>query len=706
MFGMAPHAWLLLLLIAGIAEAANVPPTIDLVPAQTLVEDQAAVIVMVGGIGPGSPAEAWQTLTVSARSDAPSMCAVELVWIGGPNAVLRLIPQLDQFGSTVVHVTVRDDGGGNDTTELAIPVQITAVEDPPTCTVPAEWTIAEDQSVTDPHSWLLVSHLSGGPANEGGGQVDCIAYSTDLDRLHISNPTRSADNTAVTFTLESQPDATGDVDVIIYLRDQALTEAYRHVMVHITPVNDAPRIILTPMTVARGGSLLLDPSELNVTDADGPPASDLQMMLTAAPTHGILRNGGVALAAGATFTLADLAAGRISYVHDGSADIPEVFSLVASDGIAAPGDPVQVGIQILGHVHPFVAIPPVTGLNRSSWPPNLASQGVVHAGDSPSFAGGYLQALNLTAEVDDHLYIDDQGSGSGQIGNANGVITYAGVVIGNVTGGQTNTPLQVLLHGAAADATAVQALLRAVCLRNDGFDPSPAARRIQIVVDDGHIGASVAAEVRMPIPATDDWPRFPAGTRLATLPGLSRTFLLGAQDPDRTLTVTTWSVVTQPTNARITILDASISGGPLVRIDPIVPGPGVVSLVQTFTGITSAPIDLPVEVGSLDEARPHPCGELPREAQVGETVSVLIPWDTRDLGAIATLSYTAAGTIPDGLQLTDMHDGRVQVTLPIPPTSVAGTALRFLLIAEDRTRGFPGFLPVNLIIRAPPAGGG
>lgn len=704
---MRSFAWIpLLLLLADLALAANVPPSIDAVPAQSLTEDQSAVVLPLTGIGPGSLAESGQALILAASSDAPAMLTADLAWAGGPTAVLKLTPQPDQFGSTVVLVSVRDDGGGSDTTVVSIPVTIAAVEDPPTCIVPTDWTIDEDETgFEDERLWLPVSGLSGGPANEGNGSVQALAYSTDTARLRVVSTFFPPDRTKVRFLLVPQPDACGDVEVIILLRDEASTMAYRHVMVHITPLNDAPRIVPGPMSVARGGGLTLDRGGLDVADADGPPAGDLSIILTAPPMHGELRRDGVPLAVAAAFPLQDLIDGRISYANDGSSDDPEVLIVAASDGIAAPTDPVAVGIQILGHARPFVAVPGPAGWNEGVWTPDVAPDGVVTAGDSQSFTGGYLRATILNPDPEDLLYLVDQGFGGGQIGLLNGSVSYGGVAMGTFSGGGGAEPLVVALQGAAADATAVQALLRVLRFDHTGLDPSPDPRRIEIVVDDGVNGASVPVIVPLTVFLLDDWPVVPAGTRLATLPGLSRTFLLGAHDPDRTPSPTTWSVTAQPGNAIVTILDSAVAGGPLVRLDPLLPGPGVVSLMQSLDGVGRS-VSVPVEVGSLDEVRPHPCADPSREVAAGETVEMDIPWDARDLGASAVLSYSAAGSVPAGLVLSSFTGNRVRMTLAIPAGSEPGTRLRFLILAEDRTRGFPGFLPVDILVRAMPVGGG
>jgi len=96
----------------------------------------------------------------------------------------------------------------------------------------------------------------------------------------------------------------------------------------VTPVNDAP--VLTGDLAARvveGGRYVLTSADLGFIDPDD-TASGV-VFRASSPVHGTLRvNGAVA----GSFTAADIAAGRVSFVHDGSETNGASFRVLVEDG--------------------------------------------------------------------------------------------------------------------------------------------------------------------------------------------------------------------------------------------------------------------------------------------------------------------------------------------------------------------------------------
>jgi len=80
----------------------------------------------------------------------------------------------------------------------------------------------------------------------------------------------------------------------------------------------------TPTAPATGAYLSYSDSD-NATD-------QRQYRITTAPAHGTVRLNGQVLGANSVFTQADLDAGRITYVHDGSETEADFFDYVVSDG--------------------------------------------------------------------------------------------------------------------------------------------------------------------------------------------------------------------------------------------------------------------------------------------------------------------------------------------------------------------------------------
>jgi hypothetical protein len=95
-------------------------------------------------------------------------------------------------------------------------------------------------------------------------------------------------------------------------------------------VNQPPVVTTnTGLTVAEGAMNVIDPSELTTSDPDTVPAALVYQMISG-PANGTVRlNGNVTT----TFTQADVNAGRVTYVHNGSETTSDGFAFTVSDGV-------------------------------------------------------------------------------------------------------------------------------------------------------------------------------------------------------------------------------------------------------------------------------------------------------------------------------------------------------------------------------------
>src|SRR5262249_3981436 len=79
--------------------------------------------------------------------------------------------------------------------------------------------------------------------------------------------------------------------------------------------NDAPTLTTNAgLTVTNGGTATIDNTRLKVDDIDNTPAQ-LTFTIGTAPTNGTLKKGATVLAAGNTFTQADIDGNQITYTH-------------------------------------------------------------------------------------------------------------------------------------------------------------------------------------------------------------------------------------------------------------------------------------------------------------------------------------------------------------------------------------------------------
>jgi len=95
--------------------------------------------------------------------------------------------------------------------------------------------------------------------------------------------------------------------------------------------NQFPTITNNGLTLLANGTATITSAHLQAVDPDDPPASTLEFTVIAPPTRGALLENGISLTAGATFTQADIDAGRIEYVHSGIGS-SDRFTFTLTDG--------------------------------------------------------------------------------------------------------------------------------------------------------------------------------------------------------------------------------------------------------------------------------------------------------------------------------------------------------------------------------------
>ena len=158
-----------------------------------------------------------------------------------------------------------------------------------------------------------------------GSSTGFVAYQNNLD-----SPSPTATITMLVNDLGNtgaDPGLTGDE-----FSEVATTTT----TINITPVNDAPNLTLSGISVDEGSANnTLTNENLIGTDVDDAPA-DLTYRLLSTPSEGLLgfNNGGIPVVLGLfdTFTQADVDSGRVFYNHSGSPALTDSFDLEFYDG--------------------------------------------------------------------------------------------------------------------------------------------------------------------------------------------------------------------------------------------------------------------------------------------------------------------------------------------------------------------------------------
>ena len=164
---------------------------------------------------------------------------------------------------------------------------------------------------------------------DGDGDLDAASASLRNDRIHWYENDGSggfterlvdpAANGAYGLAA-ADVDLDGDLDLVAALKDSNAVVVYEQIAEHT-------------VAVASGSTLVIDNSLLLTVDADNGP-EELTYRLVNLPNRGEVRLNGVVLDAGGTFTQADVNAGDVVYVHDGSRFGSDPFSFTVDDAIA------------------------------------------------------------------------------------------------------------------------------------------------------------------------------------------------------------------------------------------------------------------------------------------------------------------------------------------------------------------------------------
>ncbi|WP_181357624.1 cadherin-like domain-containing protein [Stenomitos frigidus] len=280
---------------------------------------------------------------------------------------------LNYNGADTITIQANDQGntgfGGSLFDIKTISVNVNAVNDAPTLTVPGAQTVSEDTNlVFNAGKAIILNDVDSGPnpiqvnfAVSNGtltlGAVGSGGALTGNGTGTVNYIGTLAALTPVlnTLTYRGKQDYSGADTLNITVNDQGNTGSGSpgivtgSVALTVSAVNDSPVLVTNrTLTLSEGTSSVITNSQLRTTDVDNTPDL-LVYTLFSAPnplTSGSLRlsNGGgttATLAAGGTFTQADVNSGYLSYLQNGSETTSDSFTFKVFDNtpgsITIPG---------------------------------------------------------------------------------------------------------------------------------------------------------------------------------------------------------------------------------------------------------------------------------------------------------------------------------------------------------------------------------
>jgi hypothetical protein len=239
----------------------NVAPTLDNISNVTVTQTEGEPGLNLGAVGAGptiwavasagaaqtqtvnltgitTGGESAQSLTVTASSSNPSLVPNPTVTYSSPGSTgsLTLSPTAGASGSAVITVTVRDSGGGTDTTQKSFTASVNA----PTNTSPVIATVANQTLNEDIASAPLGITMSDAQTSANNLTVSAASRNTDV--IADSGLMLAGSGSSRTLSIQPQPNRYGKSLITLSVTDGGGAIANKSFWVTVNPVNDAPTL--------------------------------------------------------------------------------------------------------------------------------------------------------------------------------------------------------------------------------------------------------------------------------------------------------------------------------------------------------------------------------------------------------------------------------------------------------------------------------
>ena len=263
---------------------------------------------------------------------------------------------MNYTGADTLTVTSTDSNAVTDIDTVAITVS--AQNDAPVNTVPGAQTVNEDTalalsgiSVSDVDgnlSTVQLGVLNGTVTVTLQGAASISAGANGTSTLTLSGSQTDINATVATLSYQGSLNYTGADTLTVISTDTNSVTDVDTVAITVSAQNDAPVIAANSgSTVAMGGTDVITAGELQVTDVDTIPAQ-LTYTVTVGPVNGQLELTSAPGLPITSFTQADINAGLVVYVHNGSLTASDSFTFTVSDGAGGNIGATTFGITVTG----------------------------------------------------------------------------------------------------------------------------------------------------------------------------------------------------------------------------------------------------------------------------------------------------------------------------------------------------------------------
>ena len=191
---------------------------------------------------------------------------------------------------------------------------------------------------------ITTAHINSVDPDDSGIELTYNATNLRNGNVQVSGVNAASftqddlDNNRVTFVHDGSETLSAgfDIELVDGLEHGAVAQNDTFNLI-INPVNDDTVINTNnPITLAENATATISSADLNITDTDNSP-HDVVITVTSAPSDGRVVLANDLLTPIGSFTLAQLNAGDIRYVHNGAENATDAFDFTVTDGTYTSG---------------------------------------------------------------------------------------------------------------------------------------------------------------------------------------------------------------------------------------------------------------------------------------------------------------------------------------------------------------------------------